>query len=134
MSDETTPQDGKAMSPASAGSVAGKPVAWMVTDPSGRIEACRDSLAEAAQLAADFTATEDGDVVYTFFAVYGQPKPAITAAERAAAMTLISCGEQSEDVGDQHAAATLRGLLSRTGDCPTPDNAADRNNGTTGSV
>jgi hypothetical protein len=30
--------------------------------------------------------------------------------------------------------ATLRGLLERTGDCPTPDNAADRNNGTTGSV
>lgn len=29
-------------------------------------------------------------------------------------------------------AATLRGLLSRMGDCPTPDNAADRDSGTTG--
>ena len=31
-------------------------------------------------------------------------------------------------------AATLRGLLSRTGDCPAPDNAMDRDSGTTGSV
>jgi hypothetical protein len=31
-------------------------------------------------------------------------------------------------------AATLRGLLERMGDCPTPDNAADRDSGTTGSV
>lgn len=30
-------------------------------------------------------------------------------------------------------AATLRGLLSRMGDCPEPDNAADRDSGTTGS-
>jgi hypothetical protein len=28
-------------------------------------------------------------------------------------------------------AATLRGLLERTGDCPEPDNAADRDSGTT---
>jgi hypothetical protein len=28
----------------------------------------------------------------------------------------------------------LRGLLSRTGDCPAPDNAADRDSGPTGSV
>ena len=113
MSDETTPQDDAAMSPASAGSVVGKPVAWMVADPSGRIEACRESHAEAAELATDFTATEDGEVVYKAFAVYSQPQPAITAAEREAAMTLISCGEQSEDVGDQHAAATIRSLLER---------------------
>lgn len=39
----------------------------------------------------------------------------LTDAERGAVMTLISCGEQSEDVGDQHAAATLRGLLERLG-------------------
>ena len=39
----------------------------------------------------------------------------LTDAEREAVMTLISCGEQSEDVGDQHAAATLRGLLERLG-------------------
>jgi hypothetical protein len=107
---------------ASAGSVAGEPVAWMVTDPSGRIEACRESFAEAAQLATDFTATEDGDVVYKVFAVYGQPQPAITAAEREAAMTIISCGEQSDDVGDQHAAATLRGLLERLGAANSGDN------------
>jgi hypothetical protein len=30
MSDETTPQDDAAMSPASAGSVAGEPLAWVV--------------------------------------------------------------------------------------------------------
>jgi hypothetical protein len=62
---------------ASAGSVANGPVAWMVADPSGRIEACRESFDEAAQLAADFTATEDGDVVYKVFAVYRHPQDGV---------------------------------------------------------
>lgn len=107
MDNSTTPQDDAAMSPASAGSVAGKPVAWMVTDPSGRIEACRESFGEAAQLATDFTATEDGDVVYKVFAVYSQPQPSLTGMERDAVNAAM------ELVGTQTIKATLRGLLER---------------------
>lgn len=92
---------------ASAGSVAGDPVAWMVTDPSGRIEACRESFAEAAQLATDFTATEDGDVVYKVFAVYSQPQRALTDAERDAVKAAM------ELVGTQTIKATLSRLLER---------------------
>jgi predicted DNA binding protein len=77
-------QDAAAMSAPSAGSVANGPVAWMVADPSGRIEACRESFDEAAQLAADFTATENGDVIYKVFAVYSRPQPALTDTDREA--------------------------------------------------
>ena len=34
---------------------------------------------------------------------------------------------------DEEREVTLRGLLERTGDCPAPDNVADRDSGTTGS-
>ena len=54
-----------------------------------------------------------------------------TAFIAGAARVLDLFGTMSEPVD---LPATLRGLLSRTGDCPAPDNAADRDSGTTGSV
>jgi hypothetical protein len=73
----TMSDDANEGSAAMLGSVANSPVAWMVADPSGRIEACRESFDEAAQLATDFTATEDGDVIYKVFAVYRQPQDGV---------------------------------------------------------
>lgn len=61
----------------------------------------------------------------------------LTDAEREAIGRAIDSLEGVEDLLPTAAitdpADTLRGLLSRTGDCPEPDNVADRNNGPTGS-
>ena len=65
----------------------------------------------------------------------------LTVAEREAVERAAQWMVQlAKDRGEIHSAwylvddaAILRGLLSRTGDCPASDNAADRDNGTTGS-
>lgn len=44
------------------------------------------------------------------------PQPTLTDAERVAAQTLMYLGESSPDVGDKHAADTIRALLERLGD------------------
>ena len=58
----------------------------------------------------------------------------LTDAEREAIEVAARFMDKWGGVPNTIASATLRGLLSRTGDCPASDNVADRNNGTTGSV
>ena len=63
----------------------------------------------------------------------------LTDAEREAVTAAIRWCEMDAagDVVSRYCAAraaTLRGLLSRMGDFPAPDNAAGRNNGTAASV
>lgn len=111
MSIENT-QDADEPSPASDGSVAGKPVAWFV-DGVGYPYAT--VIRERAQAWAD----SDGGVIVP---LYRQPQPALTDAEReaveAAAADDVSDAqvydaEYSEELRAR--AATLRGLLERLG-------------------
>ena len=59
--------------------------------------------------------------------------PTLTDAEREAVEVAARFMDKWGGVPNTIASATLRGLLERMGDCPTPDNAADRDSGTTGS-
>jgi hypothetical protein len=57
----------------------------------------------------------------------------LTDAEREAVEVAARFMDKWGGVPNTIASATLRGLLSRTGDCPAPDSVADRDSGTTGS-
>jgi hypothetical protein len=99
MSDETKPQDGKAMSPASAGS---QPVAWRVYSDDGS-EAVY-SLYEQARAAAD-------EWNWSVEPLYRHPRPMLTDREiEALEWAAITA---SESLG--HAEA-IRGLLERLDD------------------
>jgi len=99
MSDDNK-QDADEPSPASDGSVAGKPVAWFV-DGVGYPYAT--VIRERAQAWAD----SDGGVIVP---LYRQPQPTLTDAERAAVAWAEDCADSQREwkIG-----ATLRGLLSR---------------------
>ena len=83
----------------------------------------------------------DGSVADIIGRLLAALQPTLTDAEREAVERAAQWMVQlAQDRGEIQSAgylvddaATLRGLLSRMGDCPTPDNAADRNNGATGS-
>ena len=104
MTDSTTPQDAKAMSPASTGSVC-EPVAWLVTGDGYEYATL---LKEHAEVIAE---EEDGVVV----PLYRHPQPTLTDAERD---VIEWCRQSCRNVRTPHGnrlAATLRGLLERTG-------------------
>ena len=109
MSDSTTPQDGKAMSPASTGSVAERPLG----DPEIAVEILRLRVAELEQAIrslAEQDATlsllckRDGSQVVTV-----TMDGTLTDAEREAVAAA------NELVGTQTIKATLRGLMERLG-------------------
>ena len=101
MSDDNK-QDADEPSPASDGSVAGKPVAWFV-DGVGYPYAT--VIRERAQAWAD----SDGGVIVP---LYRQPQPTLTDAEREAVAWAEDCADSQREwkIG-----ATLRGLLERLG-------------------
>ena len=108
MSDETTPQDDKAMPPASHGSVAGEPVAYQAVDEYGRPYGY-------AQIVLPFGKWPKSQRV----PLYAQPQPTLTDEEWEAVETARSIFEQGgnefDHDGDRARAATLRGLLERLG-------------------
>ena len=85
---------------ASAGSVAGEPVAWFV-DGVGYPYAT--VIRERAQAWAD----SDGGVIVP---LYRQPQPTLTDAEREAVAWAVSAAEDCQHPADD----ALRGLLERT--------------------
>ena len=102
MNENENTTDDKAMPPASAGSVAGEPVAWAVLLADGeRIYDVYDFEEEAK--AIDEAVTGNHGVV----PLYRSPK--LTDAEREAVAYYLSTG------GPYGVAATLRGLLERLG-------------------
>lgn len=98
MSDETTPQDSAAMSPASDGSVAGKPVAWAALRDDGDI----------AWIGYTPDCAADGACCRRIVPLYRSPS--LTAAEREAVETCIA---DDEAMTHHSRAAILRGLLER---------------------
>ena len=105
MSDDTTPQDGKAMSPASTGSV-GEPLAFAVMQP--------DSYVVVNSLHSAFAMRDmcgGGSIV----PLYRQPQPTLSDAERGAIERAISREIDDEWYGgpEPERAATLRALLAR---------------------
>jgi hypothetical protein len=114
---------------ASTGSV-DKPVAWATLFCGSPLVVSRFK-----QLCDD-EAHYQGDVA-TVIPLYRSPT--LTDAEREALERAIETLDGWQKTGGYHSAIeddadALRGLLSRLGDCPTPDNEADRDSGTTGSV
>ena len=118
MQDETTPQDGKAMSPASTGSV-GEPVAWAVT-PNGRDEEINSEfIYKDVKTAIDVALDCDGVLLPLY---RPPPPPTLTDAEREAVEAAIYLCGATAGLADEQAnatawaanAATLRGLLERT--------------------
>ena len=97
MTDSTTPQDDKAMSPASTGSA--QPALYAVMHGGAVMEYCRDE-DEAADSARHFS----GSVVPLY------RSPTLTDAEREAVDAALGwCDDR-----DTKTIATLRGLLERT--------------------
>lgn len=94
MSDETTPQDDAAMSPASAGSV-DAPVAWAVVYPNDAVAVIAFKMRDADEMASA------SDRVVPLYR-----QPTLTEAEREAVAWYAAYG-----AGDH--ASTLRSLLSR---------------------
>jgi hypothetical protein len=111
MSDETTPQDGKAMSPASAGSVADDPVAWAVMPAnsdycitlSTRMQACQQAVRQKVSV-GEYASKNDLAVVPLY------RSPTLTDAEREAIEWCAAHARLTIGVGRS---ATLRGLLER---------------------
>ena len=106
MSDYTTPQDGKAMSPASTGSV--EPVAWAALREDNDI----------AWIGYTPEAASDGAGGRRIVPLYRSPT--LTGAERAVlewakevAESLAECEATGTGGRESHEAATLRGLLER---------------------
>ena len=107
MSDETTPQDSAAMSPASAGSV-GQPVAWGLLDE-GEVHAAYVFKDEAAH-----TLNRTGDTDSVIVPLYRQPQSAITDAEREAVEAAIDrFRDWVNGTDDEEREVALRGLLER---------------------
>lgn len=102
MTDSTTPQDSAAMSPASAGSVAGKPIAWIgVFDGEPDPEFIWWDEAKARR----WINTRPGVALAPLFTA-----PSLTDAEREAVETCIA---DDEAATAYERAAILRGLLER---------------------
>jgi hypothetical protein len=94
-------QDGVAMSPASTGSV--EPVAYQAVDEYGRPFGY-------AQIILPFGKWPKSERV----ALYLQPQPTLTDAERTAIQRLIEDYEGDGEPASAGVVATLRGLLERT--------------------
>lgn len=103
MTDETTPQDGKAMSPASLGSVAGEPVAWAVV--------CGDYV-DSTFTDRDKAVEWAGRLIPPAHIVALYRSPTLTDAEREA-VTFFVVLSHSKDGRIARHAATLRALLER---------------------
>ena len=104
MENSTTPQDGKAMPPASDGSVEAEPVAWLVTGDGYEYATL---LKEHAEVIAE---EEDGVVVPLY------RKPTLTDAEREAVERACRVIAATLPYASQRGAGdyqTLRGLLER---------------------
>ena len=85
-----------------------KPAGWTIEKSDGSMLGVQNTAFECEQLIAHFGENGDKPV-----ALYRQPQPALFAGERAAMQTLMYLGEASADVGDQHAADTVRAVLER---------------------
>ena len=106
MTDETTPQDGKAMSPASLGSVAGEPVAWAVV--------CGDYV-DSTFTDRDKAVEWAGRLIPPAHIVALYRSPTLTDAEREAVETAMNAyGSDNADPECAAIEATLWGLLERT--------------------
>jgi hypothetical protein len=119
MSDSTTPQDGKAMPPASAGS---QPVAWEVMLPGvGKYDIL--SFQWEADAIADGLREREG-IKALALPLYRQPQPTLTDEEREFLQALRDAyQEMANQTGSVNAAvqadsrknaAIIRGLLERT--------------------
>lgn len=114
-----------------------EPLAWAVILANNRCYGRFDFQWEARAIADALQAT-DG-VQATVEPLY--LSTSLTDAEREAIANGIylcegEAGQANENINANAWAKTagvLRGLMSRTGDCPASDNAADRNSGATGS-
>lgn len=114
-------QDAAEPSPASAGSVAGEPVAWEVFLPGVGTYGIHSFRWEAAAIAHALLSNEG--TIAAVCPLYRQPQPTLTDAEREAVNDAIClCGAEAGLAGEQAnatawatCAATLRGLLERTG-------------------
>ena len=116
MSDETTPQDDAAMSPASAGSV--EPVAWAVMSGSDIVYDIYDVEGEAVAICLWLRDEEDDGSWVTMPLYPKQPQPTLTDSERKALETAVRmAGDPSPITAPQvfEYAATLRGLMERLG-------------------
>jgi hypothetical protein len=102
MSDSSTPQDGKAMSPASAGSQAD---AYEIRRSDGALEALTPCVRMAEQILRCVG-------VGAILPLYRQPQPTLTDEEREALRYFAHIQPCSKDMTQRHA-ATLRGLLDR---------------------
>ena len=110
MTDETTPQDGKAMPPASDGS---RPFAWAADIP-GKFGAAPTVLFGYTEKLVQRIAAAGGDAVQPF-PLYSQPQPTLTDEEREAVRYMIAAakfGQRDEALTEEHA-ATLRKMLDR---------------------
>ena len=104
MTDETTPQDATAMSPASLGFVAGEPVAYQAVDEYGRPYGY-------AQIVLPFGKWPKSQRV----PLYAQPQPTLTDEERKAVS--VARDAYADDDGNaecEEIAAVLSRLLERT--------------------
>lgn len=111
MADDTTPQDGKAMSPASTGSV--RPFAWAVVwENDERFDRYTVSFTEQA---ARRHATSCPSMKSTVVPLYRLP--ALADSERQAIKGAIDCCEDITYGGaaNQEAADVLKALLERLG-------------------
>ena len=105
MSDSTTPQDGKAMSPASAGS-RGEPVAWGVFYGDGKLHSSWDSHAKAECTAVTMRR-------FDHLGVYVSPlyrSPTLTCEERE---VLARVADDASYRAMEMTERVVRGLLER---------------------